>query len=236
MTHRDVSFKATMRPMRAKAATRVAPVKRVVVAKCSSEASPVMEGARKAATALAVATLATSVSYADVAPAHADVAGLTPCSESKPYQKRLKNEVKALNKRLKQYEPGSAPALALEASIARTETRFAKYANDGLLCGSDGLPHLISDPGLALRFNHAGDVWIPTWLFLYSAGAIGWVGREYLIKAREAAKPMDKEIIIDVPLALSVFFQGAVWPVRAYAAWRNGTLLEKDENITISPR
>jgi len=59
-----------------------------------------------------------------------------------------------------QYEPGSAPALALEASIARTETRFAKYANDGLLCGSDGLPHLISDPGLALRFNHAGDVWV----------------------------------------------------------------------------
>mmetsp|Transcript_1975 Transcript_1975/g.12503 ORF Transcript_1975/g.12503 Transcript_1975/m.12503 type:complete len:82 (-) Transcript_1975:3782-4027(-) len=59
-----------------------------------------------------------------------------------------------------QYEPGSAPALALEASIAKTENRFAKYANDGLLCGSDGLPHLISDPGLALRFNHAGDVWV----------------------------------------------------------------------------
>lgn len=47
---------------------------------------------------------------------------------------------------------------------------------------------------------------------------------------------MEKEIIIDVPYALSIFFQGAVWPVRAYAAWRNGTLLEKDENITISPR
>lgn len=77
---------------------------------------------------------------------------------------------------------------------------------------------------------------IPTWLFLYSAGAIGWIGREYLIMASKSSKPTEKEIIIDVPYALSIFFQGAVWPVRAYAAWRNGTLLEKEENITVSPR
>ena len=56
-----------------------------------------------------------------------------------------------------QYEPDSAPALALNATIERTEKRFAKYANQNLLCGSDGLPHLISDPGLALRFGHAGE-------------------------------------------------------------------------------
>lgn len=56
-----------------------------------------------------------------------------------------------------QYEEGSAPALALKATIERTEKRFANYANSGLLCGTDGLPHLISDPGLALRFGHAGE-------------------------------------------------------------------------------
>ena len=27
----------------------------------------------------------------------------------------------------------------------------------GLLCGTDGLPHLISDPGLALRYGHTGE-------------------------------------------------------------------------------
>jgi len=58
---------------------------------------------------------------------------------------------------LLQYEPDSAPALALNATIDRTETRFATYARQGLLCGADGLPHLISDPGLAIRYGHAGE-------------------------------------------------------------------------------
>ena len=61
-----------------------------------------------------------------------------------------------------QYEADSAPALALNATIERTEKRFAKYANQNLLCGSDGLPHLISDPGLALRFGHAGETLVRT--------------------------------------------------------------------------
>ena len=56
-----------------------------------------------------------------------------------------------------QYEEGSAPALALKATIERTEKRFKNYADAGLLCGTDGLPHLISDPGLALRYGHTGE-------------------------------------------------------------------------------
>lgn len=35
-----------------------------------------------------------------------------------------------------------------------------RYAEQGLLCGTDGLPHLIADPGLALRYGHAGDVFV----------------------------------------------------------------------------
>jgi hypothetical protein len=58
---------------------------------------------------------------------------------------------------LLQYEEGSAPALALKATIERTEKRFKNYADAGLLCGTDGLPHLISDPGLALRYGHTGE-------------------------------------------------------------------------------
>jgi hypothetical protein len=54
---------------------------------------------------------------------------------------------------------------------------------------------------------------IPTFGFLYVAGYIGHVGRQYLIQSRSAAKPTEKEIIIDVPLALKLAFQGWAWPL-----------------------
>ena len=176
------------------------------------------ESVKQIGSALAATALAAALSLSAVDAAKADVAGLTPCSESKPYAKRQKNEVKALQKRMKQvrlmahqstaqhcikrhhristwrhqpvtqyqysaedfrvspkhwsqmhlepaesclihlqYEADSAPAIALQATIDRTEKRFATYAKQGLLCGTDGLPHLISDPGLAIRYGHTGE-------------------------------------------------------------------------------
>lgn len=44
----------------------------------------------------------------------------------------------------------------------KTQKRFEFYAKTGLLCGNDGLPHLISDPGLAFRYGHAGDIVVST--------------------------------------------------------------------------
>jgi photosystem I subunit 3 len=63
----------------------------------------------------------------------------------------------------------------------RTEKRFANYAKAGLLCGGDGLPHLISDPGLALKYGHAGEVFVSTrWARLRgglaAAGSLGCQG------------------------------------------------------------
>ena len=55
---------------------------------------------------------------------------------------------------------------------------------------------------------------IPTVGFLYIAGYIGFVGREYLNIVKNEKKPRDKEIIIDVPLALKLSAQGAGWPFR----------------------
>jgi hypothetical protein len=72
-----------------------------------------------------------------------------------------------------QYEADSAPAIAIKATIDRTEKRFANYAKAGLLCGADGLPHLISDPGLALKYGHAGEVFVSTPAAL--VGALGVV-------------------------------------------------------------
>jgi len=187
--------------------------------------------------AAAAAALATVVGFSAVEPAQADIAGLTPCKDSKAFAKRNKQTVKKLTQRKKQYEAGSAPALALDATIERTNARFASYGKAGLLCGADGLPHLIADPGLALRFGHAGEIFIPTFGFLYIAGWIGYVGRMYLMATKAGAgKATDKEIIIDVPLALDCASKGAAWPLQVVSELRNDTLTEKEANITVSPR
>merc|ERR1712190_521071 len=118
------------------------------------------------------------------------------------------------------YEADSAPAIALKATMERTERRFEFYGKSGLLCGTDGLPHLIADPGLALKYGHAGDIFIPTFGFLYF----------------ETTKNKEKEIIIDVPLAFACVGKAIGWPAMVIGELNNGTLLEKETNITVSPR
>lgn len=72
-----------------------------------------------------------------------------------------------------QYEADSAPAIAIKATIDRTEKRFANYAKAGLLCGADGLPHLISDPGLALKYGHAGETFVSKLAAVRAMGSAG---------------------------------------------------------------
>jgi len=103
--------------------------------------------------------------------ASADIGGLTKCSQSSAFDKRLKTSVKKLEQRMVQYEVDSPSALALKQQIARTEARFDKYARSELLCGSDGLPHLIADG----RWSHAAEFIFPGFGFIYISGWIGWV-------------------------------------------------------------
>lgn len=131
-----------------------------------------------------------------------------------------------------QYEEGSAPALAINATIEKTKTRFKNYADQGLLCGADGLPHLIVDGSL----DHLGEFTYPGLGFLYVAGWIGYAGRSYVMSNKEKDKPLDGEIIIDVPSALNIMFASAAWPLLAVRELQKGTLLEDDSNITVSPR
>ena len=109
--------------------------------------------------------------------------------------------------------------------IESTKKRFAQYGDAGLLCGTDGLPHLITDG----RWSHSGEFVIPGIFFLYIAGWIGWVGRSYVQFARGADKPTEKEIIIDVPVALSFVTTGFVWPFAAFSQ----TLKSTDISIQI---
>merc|ERR1719379_2328167 len=138
----------------------------------------------------------------------ANIAGLTPCATNKGFAKREKQALKELTKRMAKYDKDSVAMLALESTAARTKARFANYGKAGLLCGADGLPHLISEPGLALKYNHAGEVLVPTVGFLLIAGWIGETGRLYLGETRDTKQ----EILIDVPKALSCFGRALGWP------------------------
>lgn len=164
--------------------------------------------------------------------AFADVAGLTKCSESAAFTKRFDNSVKKLEIRIAKYEPGSPPALALEQQIERTKTRFNRYSNSELLCGKEGLPHLITDG----RWDHAVEFIIPGIMFIYISGWIGWVGRKYINTIATTKNPTEKEIIIDVPLAIKIMSSGFIWPTAAWQEFTTGNFLASDSEITVSPR
>jgi len=146
-------------------------------------------------------------------PAKALGADLVPCSES--------------------------PAFQARAEVARNTTadpesgkkRFERYSQ--ALCGPEGLPHLIVDG----RLDRAGDFLIPSILFLYIAGWIGWVGRAYLIAIRKEGGATEmKEMMIDVPLAFSFMLSGFAWPAAALKELLSGELTAKDSEIPVSPR
>ncbi|NJN02391.1 MAG: Photosystem I reaction center subunit III [Leptolyngbyaceae cyanobacterium SL_1_1] len=138
-----------------------------------------------------------------------NVAGLTPCGESAAFQQRAAN-----------------------AKTQAAKSRFELYGNSSLLCGEDGLPHLVVDGDL----SHAGEFLIPSILFLYIAGWIGWAGRSYVIAVRDDKKPEEKEIIIDVPLAIKCSLGAAAWPLVAFKEIASGEMFAKDNEITVSPR
>jgi photosystem I subunit III len=150
------------------------------------------------------------VGFAPVA--SADVSGLVPCKDSPAFQKRAET------------------ALNTTADPASGQKRFERYGQ--ALCGAEGLPHLIVDG----RLSRAGDFLIPSALFLYIAGWIGWVGRAYLIAARKSGNAAEKEIIIDLPLAIKSVAQGPLWPLLALKELASGELTANDADVTVSPR
>ena len=164
--------------------------------------------------------------------ASADVSGLTPCKDSAVFKRRLDGSVKKLTARLENYEEGTPAYLALQAQIDKTKVRFDKYGKQGLLCGADGLPHLITDG----RWSHAGEFILPGIVFLYTTGWIGWAGRSYLQFAKKTNKPNENEIIINVPVALGMMASGFLWPLSAWNELVSGELLVSGDEVTVSPR
>ncbi|BFM39360.1 Photosystem I reaction center subunit III [Synechocystis sp. LKSZ1] len=141
-----------------------------------------------------------------------DFSHLTPCSENPAYQQKAKNF------RNTTADPQSGQIRAERYSAA--------------LCGPEGYPHLIVDG----RFSHMGDFLIPSILFLYIAGWIGWVGRSYLIAIRDSKDAEMQEVVINVPLAISKMLTGFLWPLAAVGEFTSGQLVVKDSEVPTSPR
>jgi len=164
--------------------------------------------------------------------ASAEIGVLTKCSESPAFAKRQKASVKKLEQRMNTYEAGTPPALALQQQAERTKARFDKYSRSDLLCGTDGLPHLIADG----RWSHAAEFILPGFGFIYISGWIGWVGRKYVRAVSTTKNPAESEIIINVPLALKIMTTGYIWPISAWEELISGDLVALDEEVTVSPR
>lgn len=144
--------------------------------------------------------------------ASADVGGLVPCKDSPAFQQRAKN---------------ARPTTDDPDNI---KNRFERYSQ--ALCGPEGLPHLVVDG----RLDRAGDFLIPSVLFLYIAGWIGWVGRAYLQSIKKDKSPEEKEIIIDVPKAVPIMVSGVAWPLMALKEIATGEIAADDAEIPVSPR
>ena len=163
---------------------------------------------------------------------NADFNNLTACKESPAFQKRLNTSVKKLENRLKLYTPESKEFIFLSKEIESTKARFDRYGNSNLLCGKEGLPRIIASG----QWDHANEFVIPGILFIYITGWIGWVGRKYLRYASTTEDSFENEIIINVPVALSIMNSGFLWPVDAWKEFTSGDLLASDDDVTISPR
>lgn len=162
--------------------------------------------------------------------ASADVAGLVPCSQSQAFSQRLEKSVKTQQARLQKYDSNSDSAALIKGRIDRTKERFASY--NSLLCGPEGLPHLIADG----RLDHAGEFILPGLLFLYLSGWLGWAGRSYIMAVRNSDQPEYNEIQINVPLAVQCFAGALLWPLAAAKEIASGEIQEQDDKISVSPR
>jgi photosystem I subunit 3 len=164
--------------------------------------------------------------------AQADFSNLTPCKESPAFQKRLNSSIRKLENRVKLYTPDSKESKFLLNEIESTKARFERYGNSTLLCGKEGLPRIIASG----QWDHATEFVIPGILFLYITGWIGWSGRKYIRYSSTTENAFENEIIINVPIALSIINSGFLWPIESWKEFTSGDLLASDDDVTISPR
>jgi photosystem I subunit 3 len=161
---------------------------------------------------------------------------LIPCKDSDVFLNRWVGGITELTSTLLDYDEGTPGYLVVQDRISRTDARFKKYAEQGLLCGSDGLPHLVVTNQFDKQQGHAGEFFVPAVIFIYIAGYIGWSARAYLLYAKTTDDPFLSEVFINVPAALGIMFASFIWPLSFLNELASGDLFVPDDEVTISPR
>ena len=133
-----------------------------------------------------------------------NVSGLTPCGENPAFQKRAAN-----------------------ATTDSAKARFEFYGNSSLLCGADGLPHLVVDGDLAPRRG----IFDPQYSLSIHCrlDRLGLVGGLPDCRGRDDKKAEEKEIIIDVPLAVKCMLTGFAGLLTAFKDIASGAMFAKDD-------
>jgi|GEM_PF-247190 len=162
-----------------------------------------------------------------------------PCKDVPAFQDKKRDALQAVDEQIAKATIAVVPTFTIipgitgsqslkqewQAKKASVQDKFARYEKPGVLCGAeDGNPRLIADG----RLDHLGDFIIPSLLFLYVAGALGWAGRDYLGKAKGDA---NLEILIDIPMALQSLLAGLLWPLQAIPQLISGSI----RNDTVKP-
>lgn len=143
------------------------------------------------------------------------------CKDNKKYAKKWKDRLYKVDNKLKKYPKDTAVYNRLLKKKAGLLRRKEAYGDR--LCGKkDGNPRTVAT-GEFVR----GGIIPGSLAFLYIAGWIGWAGRGYLQRTQDGKK----EILIDIPLALTCMASGFAWPVYAWQEIVNGEMVQKDEDI-----
>jgi len=155
-------------------------------------------------------------------PAHAGLAEawsikssayLNMCKDNKKYHKRFKDQLYKIQKKQKGFPDGTSVFVRLQQQVDMLKLKEEVLGNR--YCGlKDGFPRTIATGETDVR---GSAVW-PAAAFLYTAGWIGWSGRTYLMRTNS----IDKELNIDVPLALTCMASGFSWPVQATQSVTSG--------------
>merc|ERR1712187_883821 len=122
----------------------------------------------------------------------ADISGLITCADSFMFTKQLDQRIKQFIVSLSKTDSGNLHYLNVKSQIGKVKDRFNAYSRQNLLCGEEGLPHLIVDG----RWSHADEFILPGIIFLYISGWIGWSGRRYLDYSRRLDNSFEGEYII----------------------------------------
>lgn len=121
------------------------------------------------------------------------------------------------------------------------EKSFGDIVAGGQYCDENGVPGLISDPGLAFKVGRGGDTVIPFFGLLYFNGWLLHQGKKYLrflhANAKDASDAREKELgtFWSLPMALYFLATGWAWPVDAFNELKTGRLIADDKYVTDVP-